>query len=168
MLMPKRTKYRKWHRGKIKGTYRCQKPDGKGPAGRNMHRRYIMTPNKRVSSEQASRGNTVAFGEFGLQALEWCWLNARTIEAGRIACNRAMGEGRMWIRVFPHKPVTKKPQEVRMGSGKGDVDRWVAVVRPGTVIYEIGGVQAETARKAFNRVAHKMPVRVRMITKKTI
>ncbi|MHC4380699.1 MAG: 50S ribosomal protein L16 [Planctomycetota bacterium] len=168
MMMPKRTKYRKVQRGKVKGTYRCQKPDGKGPAGSNMHRRGISTPNKRVSSAQATRGNRVAFGDFGLQALEWCWLNSRTIEAGRVACNRAMGEGQMWIRVFPHKPVTKKPQEVRMGNGKGDVDRWVAVVLPGTVIYEIGGVDIDTARTAFNRVAHKMPVRCRMIAKKTI
>ena len=107
MLMPKRTKYRKAQRGKIKGTYRCHKPDGKGAAGSNMHRRGIKTPNKRVSTATASRGNRVSFGEYGLQALEWCWLNSRTIEAGRVACNRAMGEGRMWIRVFPHKPVTK-------------------------------------------------------------
>ena len=166
MMMPKRTKYRKPQRGKVKGTYRCQKPDGKGPAGRNVHRRGIMASSKRVSREKASRGNRVAFGEYGLQALEWCWLNSRTIEAGRVACNRAIGEGRIWIRVFPHKAVTKKPQEVRMGSGKGDVDRWVAVVKPGTVMYEIGGVDEAIARKAFNRVAHKMPVRVRMIAKK--
>jgi large subunit ribosomal protein L16 len=168
MLMPKRTKYRKVHRGKIKGTFKCQKPDGKGVAGRNMHRRGIVTPKKRVATAQATRGNTVTHGEFGLQALEWCWLNARTIEAGRVACNRHLGEGKLYIRVFPHKPVTKKPLEVRMGSGKGDVDRWVAVVLPGTIIYEIGGVGIDVARKAFNRVAHKLPVRVRMIEKKTI
>lgn len=166
MMMPKRTKYRKTHRGKLKGTYGCQKPEGKGQAARNMHRRGMMGSSKRATAETASRGNRVAFGEFGLQALEWCWLSSRTIEAGRVACNRAVGEGRIWIRVFPHKPVTKKPQEVRMGSGKGDVDRWVAVVRPGTIIYEIGGVDSEIAKKAFNRVAHKMPVRVRMVEKK--
>ncbi len=166
MMMPKRTKYRKPQRGKVKGTYRCQKPDGKGPAGRNVHRRGIMASRKRVSREKASRGNRVAFGEYGLQALEWCWLSSRTIEAGRVACNRAIGEGRIWIRVFPHKAVTKKPAEVRMGSGKGDVDRWVAVVKPGTIIYEVGGVDLDIARTAFNRVAHKMPVRVRMVEKK--
>ena len=168
MLMPKRTKYRKVHRGKIKGTYKCQKPDGKGVAGRNMHRRGIKTPNKRVATAQATRGNRVVFGEYGLQALEWCWLNARTIEAARIACNREIGEGKLHIRVFPHKPVTAKPLEVRMGSGKGDVDRWVAVILPGTIIYEVEGVNEEIARKAFNRVSHKLPVRVRMVEKKTI
>lgn len=166
MMMPSRTKYRQSHRGKLKGTYRCHKKDGKGPAASNMHRRGIKTPTKKPTTEIASRGNTVVFGEFGLQALEWCWLAAKTIEAGRVAASRASGDGRLWIRVFPHKPVSKKPAEVRMGSGKGEVDRWVAVVRPGTVIYELGGVDAATARKAFNRVAHKMPVRCRLIERR--
>ncbi len=168
MLMPKRVKYRKTQRGKLKGTYKCQKPNGKGPAGRNMHRHGVITPKKRICTEVASRGNRVSFGEYGLQATEWAWLSARTIEAGRIACNRVAGDGKIWIRVFPHKPVTAKPLEVRMGSGKGDVDRWVAVVRPGTVVYEVGGVDEGVARKAFNRVAHKMPMRVRMIFRKHI
>ena len=166
MMQPARTKYRQSHRGKLKGTYKCHKPDGKGPAGSNMHRRGINKPIKRPTTEVASRGNTVAFGDFGLQALDWCWRAGKTIEAGRVAASRAVSEGRLWIRVFPHKPVSRKPAEVRMGTGKGDVDRYVAVVRPGTVLFEIGGVDEPTARKAFNRVAHKMPIRVRMIARR--
>ena len=112
---------------------------------------------------RATRGNTVAFGEFGLQATERGWLNARQIEAGRIACSHFLsGEGRIWIRVFPHKPITAKPAEVRMGTGKGDVDDWVVVVKPGTVLYEIGGVPEAKAKVALNRIAHKMPFAVRM------
>lgn len=168
MMQPARTQYRQSHRGKLKGTYKCHKPDGKGPAGSNMHRRGVKTPVKRPTTEVASRGNTVVFGDFGLQALEWCWLAGKTIEAGRVAANRAAVEGRVWIRVFPHKPVSKKPAEVRMGTGKGDVDRYVAVVRPGTVLYELGGLDEPTARKAMNRVAHKMPVRCRMIARRKV
>ena len=168
MLMPKRVKYRKTQRGKVKGTYRAPLKQGKGPAGRNLHRKGIRTPNKGACDAKATRGNRVSFGDFGLQALEWCWLSARTIEAGRVAATRAAGEAKLWIRVFPHKSVTRKPQEVRMGSGKGDVDRWVAVVRPGTILYEVGGVDEDVARRAFNRVAHKMPVRVRMVARKHI
>ena len=112
---------------------------------------------------RATRGNTVAFGEFALQATERGWLNARQIEAGRIACSHFLsGEGRIWIRVFPHKPITAKPAEVRMGTGKGDVDDWVVVVKPGTILYEIGGVPEAKAKVALNRIAHKMPFRVRM------
>lgn len=112
---------------------------------------------------RATRGNTVAFGEFALQATERGWVNARQIEAGRIACSHFLaGEGRIWIRVFPHKPITAKPAEVRMGTGKGDVDDWVAVVKPGTVLYEIGGVPEAKAKVALNRIAHKMPFGVRM------
>ena len=112
---------------------------------------------------KATRGNAVAFGAFGLQATERGWLNSRQIEAGRVAANHFLkGEGRIWIRVFPHKPVTSKPAEVRMGTGKGDVDRWVAVVKPGTIIYEVGGVSEGQAKVALNRIAHKMPFRVRM------
>ena len=112
---------------------------------------------------RASRGNAVTFGEFALQATERGWLNARQIEAGRIACSHFLsGEGRIWIRVFPHKPITAKPAEVRMGTGKGDVDDWVAVVKPGTILYEIGGVPEAKAKVALNRIAHKMPFRVRM------
>ena len=112
---------------------------------------------------KATRGHAVAFGAFGLQATDRGWLNSRQIEAGRVAANHFLkGEGRIWIRVFPHKPVTSKPAEVRMGTGKGDVDRWVAVVKPGTIIYEVGGVSEGQAKVALNRIAHKMPFRVRM------
>ena len=112
---------------------------------------------------RATRGNAVAFGEYGLQATERGWLNSRQIEAGRVACSHFLGgEGRIWIRVFPHKPITAKPAEVRMGTGKGDVDDWVAVVRPGTILYEVGGVVEAKAKVALNRIAHKMPFRVCM------
>jgi len=112
----------------------------------------------------ATRGHSVAFGDFGLQSLDAAWLTGRQIEAGRVAANRAMsGEGKLWIRVFPQKPITSKPAETRMGSGKGDVEFWAAVLKPGTVIYEIGGVTEDKAKLAFKRVAHKMPVKVKMI-----
>jgi large subunit ribosomal protein L16 len=111
----------------------------------------------------ATRGNFVAFGDFGLQSTDRGWITSRQIEAGRVAATHYLqGEGRVWIRIFPHKPVTAKPAEVRMGTGKGDVDHWVAVVKPGTILYEIGGVDAARAKVALNRIAHKMPVRVRM------
>ena len=110
----------------------------------------------------ASRGNAVAFGEFGLQSLDRGWVTGRQIEAGRVACSHFLGgEGRVWIRVFPHKPVTAKPAEVRMGTGKGDVEEWVAVVRPGTVLFEVGGVPEAKAKLAMNRIAHKLPIRTR-------
>lgn len=131
MLMPKRVKYRKHHRGRIRGV--------------------------------ATRCNTVAFGEFGLQALEPAWIPARTIEAGRIAATRAAPEAKVLIRIFPQKSVSSKPAETRQGTGKGDVDYWTAVVKPGTVLYELGGCTEDVAKKAFNRVAHKLPVKVRMI-----
>ncbi len=131
-LMPKRTKFRKVHRGRLKG--------------------------------EATRGNRVAFGDYGLQSLDYAWLPAKTIEAGRVAASRATGgAARVWIRVFPHKPVTSKPAEVRMGSGKGEVEFWAAEIKPGSIIYELGGVTEEKARLAFNRVAHKMPIRVKLI-----
>ena len=96
---------------------------------------------------RATRGNFVAFGEFGLQSTQRGWITARQIEAGRIAASHYLsGEGRIWIRIFPHKPITAKPAEVRMGTGKGDVDDWVAVVKPGTILYEIGGVPEAKAR----------------------
>ena len=130
MLMPKRTKRRKQHRGKVKG--------------------------------RATRGNTVEFGEFGVTSLERGWVSQRQIEAGRVACSHYLGgEGRLWVRVFPHKPVTAKPAEVRMGTGKGDVADWVAVVKPGTMLFEVGGVPEGKAKVALNRIAHKLPVRVR-------
>lgn len=131
-LMPKRTRFRKSFRGKVKG--------------------------------YATRGNRVSYGEYGLQALDAGWVTGRQIEAGRIAANRACGgAAKIWIRIFPHKPISAKPLEVRMGTGKGDVDYWAAVVRPGTVMFEIGGVSEEKAKLAFKRVAHKMPVKVKLV-----
>ena len=110
----------------------------------------------------ATRCNTVTFGEFGVQSLELGWISSRQIEAGRVACSHYLGgEGRLWVRIFPHKPVTAKPAEVRMGTGKGEIEEWVAVVKPGTMMYEVGGVPEAKAKLAMNRIAHKMPVRVR-------
>ena len=107
---------------------------------------------------KALRGNTLAFGNFGLQAMSSGYITARQIEAARIAMTRHVKRGgKVWIRVFPDKPVTKKPAETRMGKGKGEIDKWVAVVRPGTIIYEIGGVPEDFAKQAMNRMAHKMP-----------
>ncbi len=132
MLQPKRTKFRKAHRGRRRGL--------------------------------AARGNNVAFGDFGLQALGACWMSARQIEAGRRAVTRYVRRGgKLWIRVFPDKPVTKKPLEVRQGSGKGPVEGWVAVVKPGRIIYEIAGVQEETAREAMRLAAHKLPIPTRFV-----
>ena len=131
-LLPKRTKYRKLHRGRLKGL--------------------------------ASRGNRVSFGDFGLQSLDWGWITGRQIEAGRVAANRATGgQAKIWIRVFPHKPITAKPAETRMGKGKGDVEYWAAAVRPGTILFELGGVPEEKAKLAFKRLAHKMPIKVKMV-----
>ena len=134
MLMPKRVKWRKQHRGRVSGV--------------------------------AARCNTVAFGEFGLQSIEPGWIPARTIEAARIACTRGAPEAKIWIRIFPHKSVSSTPAETRQGTGKGDIDYWTAVVRPGTVMFEISGVTEVIAKTAFNRVAHKMPVKCRMIRRK--
>ena len=131
-MMPKRTKFRKAHRGRLKGF--------------------------------ATRGNTVAFGDWGLQALDWAWITGRQIEAGRVAANRATGgQAKIWIRVFPHKPISSKPAETRMGKGKGEVEFWAAAVKPGTVLFEIGGVTEDKAKLAFKRVAHKMPIKVKMV-----
>ncbi len=134
LLAPSRTKYRRQHRGRMKGA--------------------------------AQRGNTLAFGEFGLQALEPCWLEARQIESARIALTRFMKRGgKVWIRVFPDKPITAKPAETRMGSGKGAVDHWVVVVKPGRIIFEIGGVSEEIAKEAVRLASHKLPVSTRFITR---
>jgi large subunit ribosomal protein L16 len=112
----------------------------------------------------ATRGNTVVFGDFGLQATEGGWVSAQTIEAGRIAAQQYIrGEGRLYIRVFPHKSITSIPLETRMGKGKGEPEFWAAVVKPGTVLYEVSGVPEQQAKVTFARLAHKMPVRVRMI-----
>ena len=134
-LMPKRVKFRKTHRGRVRGV--------------------------------ATRGNFVAFGEFGLQALEPAWLSARQIEAGRVAGSHFLGgEGKLWIRAFPHKSVTAKPAEVRMGSGKGEPSYWAAVVKPGTVLYEIGGVPEDYARECLLRISRKLPIRTRLLRRR--
>jgi large subunit ribosomal protein L16 len=131
-LMPKRVKFRKTQRGRLRG--------------------------------RASRGNTVVFGEFGLQTVEKGWITAQQLEAGRVAAMHFIGtEGKLWMRVFPDKPVTATAAETRMGKGKGEVEYWAAVVRPGNIIYEVAGVSEEIARQALNRTAHKMPLRVRFI-----
>jgi large subunit ribosomal protein L16 len=133
--MPKRVKFRKSQRGRIRG--------------------------------QACRGNTVSFGDFGLQVLGAGWITARQIEAGRVAATHYLHrEGRVYVRIFPHKPISAKPVEVRMGKGKGEPSQWVACVRPGTMLYEIGGVDEGVAREALNRVAHKMPFRCRMVSRR--
>lgn len=112
----------------------------------------------------ATRGNRVVFGEFGLQSLEGGWISAATIEAGRIAAQQYVrGEGRLYIRIFPHKSITSIPLETRMGKGKGEPEYWAAVVKPGTVLFELSGVTEAAARICFARLAHKMPVRVRMV-----
>lgn len=115
----------------------------------------------------ASRGNTVAFGDYGLQALGHAWITARQIEAGRIACSHFLRrEGRVFIRVFPHKPVSAKPLEVRMGSGKGEPEYWCAVVKPGTMLFEINGCDEVTAKRALARVAFKMPIKTRFVSRR--
>ena len=112
----------------------------------------------------ATRGNRVVFGDFGLQAVQGGWIKASTIEAGRIAAQQyILGEGRLYVRIFPHKSVTSTPLETRMGKGKGEPDFWAAVVKPGTVLYELAGVTEQQARVCLARLAHKMPVRVRMV-----
>ncbi|MFN2186700.1 MAG: 50S ribosomal protein L16 [Anaerolineae bacterium] len=137
MLLPKRTKYRKLHRGRMKG--------------------------------QAGRGNTLSFGEFGLQALEPCWMTSRQIEAARRAIVRHVKRGgKLWIRIFPDKPVTAKPAETRMGGGKGAVDHWVAVVKPGRMIFEISGVSEEAAREAMRLASHKLPIKTRFVNRQDL
>lgn len=119
---------------------------------------------RRVRDRKATKGNFVAFGEYGLQALSGCWLTARQIEAGRIAAQHFLKrQGRVYIRVFPDKPVSKKPLETRMGTGKADVDYWAARVRPGTMLFEIAGVPEDVARQTMVRVAMKMPIRCRFV-----
>jgi large subunit ribosomal protein L16 len=134
MLMPKKVKFRKCHRGRMRG--------------------------------QARRGNTLSFGEFGLQALEPCWLTARQLEAGRITITRFIKRrGKLWLRAFPWKPVTKKPTEVRMGKGKGDPEFWVDVIRPGRVLFELEGVTVDVAKEAMRLAAHKLPIKTRFISR---
>jgi large subunit ribosomal protein L16 len=134
MLLPKRVKYRKSQRGRMKG--------------------------------KATRGAAIAFGDFGLKALEPGWITQRQIEAARVALTRLMKrEGRVWIRIFPDKPITKKPAETRMGSGKGAPEFWVAVVKPGTIMFELGGIEQDVASVAMNLAAHKLPIRSKMVTR---
>jgi len=117
----------------------------------------------------ATRGNRVIYGEFGLQAVEGGWISAQTIEAGRIAAQQYVrGEGKLYIRIFPDKSVTSIPLETRMGKGKGEPDFWAAVVKPGTVLYEVAGITEQAAKICFARLAHKMPVRVRLVKREAI
>jgi large subunit ribosomal protein L16 len=134
MLMPKRVKYRKTQRGRMKG--------------------------------KATRGATIAFGDFGLKAMEPGWITQRQIEATRVALTRMMKrEGKVWIRIFPDKPVTKKPAETRMGSGKGSPEFWVAVVKPGRVLFELGGINRTTAAEAMRLAAHKLSIKTKFVTR---
>ncbi len=114
----------------------------------------------------ATRGATIAFGDYGLKAMEPAWISARQIEAARVALTRLMKrEGKVWIRIFPDKPVTKKPAETRMGSGKGAPEFWVAVVKPGRIMFEVGGVKKEVAQEALKLATHKLPIKTKFVTR---
>ena len=135
MLQPKRTKFRKKQKGRVKGI--------------------------------AQRGHTISFGSFGIKSLEAGWITSRQIEAARIAVTRKMKrEGQVWIRIFPDKPITKKPAEVRMGKGKGAPEYWVAVVKPGTIMFEAGGVTTDLAKEALRLAAQKLPIRTKFVTRR--
>ena len=129
---------------------------------REKHRKV----HKGVIRGVATRGHTVEFGDFGLQSMEAGWLSARVLEACRVAATRAAPGARVTCRVFPHKPVTSIPAETRMGKGKGEPEYHVAVIKPGTVLFEVSGVTGEVAKLALNRVAHKLPLRVRMLKRR--
>ena len=134
MLLPKRVKYRRVHRGRLKG--------------------------------KAYRGNKVTYGDYGLQALEPAWITSNQIESARIAMTRYIKRGgQVWIKIFPDKPITEKPAETRMGSGKGSPEYWVAVVKPGRVLFEIKGVAEETAREAMRLAMHKLHIKCKFVTK---
>ena len=134
MLMPKRVKFRRVQRGRMKG--------------------------------KATRGNTVTYGKFGLQALEPAWISANLIDAARIAMTRyIIRGGQVWIKIFPDKPITEKPAETRMGKGKGSPEYWVAVVKPGRIMFEIGGVSEELAREAMRLAMHKLPIKCKFVVK---
>jgi large subunit ribosomal protein L16 len=121
---------------------------------------------KMVPSGAATRGTTIAFGSFGIKSLETCWITSRQIEAARVAVTRYMKrEGQIWCRIFPDKPITRKPQEVRMGKGKGAPEFWVATVKPGTVIFEAEGVSVETAKEALRLAAQKLPVTTKFVVR---
>jgi len=133
--MPKRVKYRKSQRGKMKGN--------------------------------ATRGNFVSFGEYGLQSLETSWVSAKQIEAGRVAATHFLHrEGKVYLRIFPHKPISAKPLETRMGKGKGETSFWAASVKPGMIMFEVGGVSEDVAKQALVRVSHKMPVKCRFVKRR--
>lgn len=137
MLMPKRVKRRRVHRGRLTG--------------------------------QANKGNKVAYGEYGLVALEPSWITSNQIEAARIAMTRYIKRGgKVWINIFPHKPITKKPAETRMGSGKGSVEYWVAVVKPGRVMFEMSGVSEDIAREALRLASHKLPVKCKFVKREEV
>ena len=137
MLMPKRVKRRRVHRGRMKG--------------------------------MATRGNKISYGEYGLQALEPGWITSNQIEAARVAMTRYIKRGgSVWIKIFPDKPVTKKPAETRMGSGKGSPEYWVAVVKPGRILFELAGVNEEIAREAFRLASHKLPVKTKFVKREEL
>ena len=137
MLMPKRTKYRRVHRGRLKG--------------------------------KAMRGNTIAYGDYGLVALEGAWITSNQIEAARIAMTRYIRRGgQVWIKIFPDKPITEKPAETRMGSGKGSPEYWVAVVKPGRVMFEMDGVAEDVAKEAMRLAMHKLPIKCRFATREQL
>lgn len=137
MLVPKRVKHRKEHRGSMKG--------------------------------RAKGGTEVAFGEYGLQALEPAWVTNRQIEAARIAMTRYIKRGgKVWIKIFPSKPITQKPLEVRMGSGKGNVEKWVCVVKPGKILFELAGVSEEIAREAMRLASHKLPIKTKFVKREEL
>src|SRR5215218_11166341 len=134
MLMPKRVKYRKSHRGRLKG--------------------------------KAKGATSVDFGQYGLQALESHWITSRQIEASRVALTKFIKKGgKLWVRIFPDKPVSKKPAETRMGKGKGNPEFWVAVVKPGRILYEMGGVTSDIAHEAFRLASHKLPIATKCVTR---
>ena len=136
MLMPKKVKYRKRQKGRMRGV--------------------------------RERGSSLSFGDYGLQAMDPAWLTARQIEAARIAMTRYVKRGgKIWIRIFPDKPITKKPAETRMGKGKGNVEGWVCVVRPGRILYEMEGVSEDLAKEAFRLASHKLPIKTRFVSRRT-
>ena len=137
MLVPRKVKYRKQHRGRRAGL--------------------------------AYRGSTVSFGDFGLKAMDAAWITSRQIEAARVAISRIVRKhGKMWIRIFPDKPVSKKPAETRQGKGKGGPEFWVAVVKPGRILYEVEGVTEEMAKEAFRLAGHKLPIKVKMVKRREL
>ena len=137
MLQPKRTKFRKQQKGRIKGI--------------------------------ATRGHEISFGEYAIKSLEQGFITSRQIEAARVACSRGMKrEGQMWIRIFPDKPITKKPAEVRMGKGKGAPEYWVAIVKPGTILFESGGVAIETAKESLRLASQKLPIKTKFVVRRDL